>query len=484
MTQRRSAPVTVDVRRWGWRHAGRRSWALRAVDLHIEPGQRVLLLGPSGSGKSTLLTALAGLSDPADAAETEGTIELDGKPVRQQRARAGLVLQDPESGLVMARAGDDVAFGLENHSVATADIWARVDGALADVGFPYGRDRPTHALSGGEQQRLAIAGILALRPGLLLLDEVTANLDPAGVRLVLDVLARTLADSGATAVIVEHRVEDVLDLVDRVVVLETGGGVIADGAPSEVFDRHGASLAAAGVWVPGHHPVVRRHARVSSQVPQIVGKGVAFRYPGAPVLALAPTDVTLRCGTTLAVTGGNGSGKSTLALLLGGLLRPTYGSVTTRAAAGAAPLWKWRADELVGLIGTVFQNPEHQFVTGSVRAELMVGCRRSDEANTRRRADQLLERLRLTQLADANPFTLSGGEKRRLSVATALVHSPAVVIADEPTFGQDSATWAELAHLFADLRNNGSAVAFATHDRTLIDAVADEELPLADAANR
>ena len=205
----------------------------------------MLLLGPSGAGKSTLLAALAGLLDPSDAGEPEGEVLLDGRPARQARARAGLVLQDPEAALVMGRAGDDVAFGLENRGVPTAEIWVRVDEALRAVGFPYPRDTATGALSGGEQQRLALAGILALRPGLLLLDEVTANLDPDGVALVRSVLARVLDDTGATAVIVEHRVEQVVDLVTRAVVLEAGGGVVADGPPGEVFGQQGAALAAA-----------------------------------------------------------------------------------------------------------------------------------------------------------------------------------------------------------------------------------------------
>ena len=240
----------------------------------------MLLLGPSGAGKSTLLAALAGLLDPSDAGEPEGEVLLDGRPARQARARAGLVLQDPEAALVMGRAGDDVAFGLENRGVPTAEIWVRVDEALRAVGFPYPRDTPTGALSGGEQQRLALAGILALRPGLLLLDEVTANLDPDGVALVRSVLARVLDDTGATAVIVEHRVEQVVDLVTRAVVLEPGGGVVADGPPAEVFGEQGAALAARGVWVPGRHPVVRRQSTAAAGPALVTAEAGALPLPG------------------------------------------------------------------------------------------------------------------------------------------------------------------------------------------------------------
>ncbi len=476
--------VAVDVRDWGWRHGGRKAWALRGLDLQIVPGERLLLLGPSGAGKSTLLAALAGLLDPADAGEQEGEVRLDGRTARQARARAGLVLQDPESALVMGRAGDDVAFGLENRGVATAEIWRRVDGALAATGFPYGRDASTAALSGGEQQRLALAGILALRPGLLLLDEVTANLDPDGVALVRQVLSRVLDESGATAVIVEHRVEQVVDLVTRAVVLEPGGGVLADGPPDEVFGAQGAALAARGVWVPGRHPAVRRRA-VSVAGPALVtAEGVRFRYPGTARDALPATDVAVHAGSALALTGPNGAGKSTLALSLAGLLRPTGGEVRAEAALDPPQpprqLWRWRGADLVRRVGTVFQDPEHQIVTSTVRHELTVGPLRAGAtaAAAHARADELLDRLGLAPLAAANPYTLSGGEKRRLSVATAIATSPRVVVADEPTFGQDSRTWAELVALLADLRDAGCGLVLVTHDEALVDALADRTLAM------
>jgi energy-coupling factor transporter ATP-binding protein EcfA2 len=235
--------VAIAARGWGLRHPGRREWALRGVDLEIGGGERVLLLGPSGSGKSTLLTALAGLIDPAGGAQTEGSLLVDGLDPRAARDRSGLLFQDPESQIVMGRVGDDVAFGLENRGVPTEEIWPRVAAALAAVEFPYAMERQTDALSGGEQQRLALASTLALRPGLLLLDEPTANLDPDNAAAVRDVLGRILDGSGATFVLVEHRVDEAVGLVDRVVVLEAGGGVVADGAPRDVFRDHGTELA-------------------------------------------------------------------------------------------------------------------------------------------------------------------------------------------------------------------------------------------------
>ena len=479
-----SAAARVEARGWGLRHPGRREWALRGLDLVIEPGERVLLLGASGAGKSTLLTALAGLIDPAGGAESEGSLLVDGRDPREARDTTGLLFQDPESQIVMGRAGDDVAFGLENRCVPTDAIWPRVDAALAAVDFPYGRDRPTHALSGGEQQRLALAGTLALQPGLLMLDEPTANLDPDGAADIREVLARVLDRIGATMLLVEHRVDESVALVDRVVVLEAGGGVVADGPPRDVFREHGAELAAAGVWVPDQPPPAPVRGELGASAAFVIAEHATYRYPGADADAVGPADVQLRSGEALAIVGPNGSGKSTLALMLAGLLRPRGGRVLAAEALapghGHEALADWRASALVRHIGTVFQDPEHQFLARSVRDELILGPLRAGLAAeaASRRADELMERLRLSHLAAANPFTLSGGEKRRLSVATALATAPALLVLDEPTFGQDRRTWAELLHLLAALRDDGRGICFVTHDRAFVTALADRTLRL------
>ncbi|MGN6332148.1 MAG: ABC transporter ATP-binding protein [Motilibacteraceae bacterium] len=475
-------PARLELRGFGWRHAGRRAWALREVDLVVEPGERVLLLGPSGAGKSTLLAAVAGVLDPETAAEHEGEVLVDGVPAREARARSGLLLQDPEAALVMARAGDDVAFGLENRAVPAGLIWPRVDAALALVGFPYGRNRSTAALSGGEQQRLALAGTLAAAPGLLLLDEPTANLDPDGAALVRQAVGDGLSVTGSTLLLVEHRLEEALELVDRVVVLEPGGGVVADGPPASVFAVRGAELLAAGVWVPG----AAAHLAASAPAPGPVGSAVlrgerltVSRGGARPVVDCA--DVELRAGEALALTGPNGAGKTTLALLLAGLLRPDAGAARL-ADAPERPLHRWRARDLARRVGTVFQDPEHQFLTPHVRDELLVGPRGRPERHptpqAAARADELLERLGLARLALANPFTLSGGEKRRLSVATALAARPDVVVLDEPTFGQDAGTWGELLALCAQLRDDGTALLAVTHDQAFVDALAHRTLQL------
>lgn len=236
-----SRPARIVASGWGWRHASRRHPAVAGLDLVIEPGERVLLLGPSGAGKSTLLAGLAGiLGDTEDGVET-GALTLDGVPAAHQRGRAGLVLQDPEANTILPVLGDDVAFGCENLAVPRDEIWRRVTRSLDAVGLRHPLDRPTAHLSGGERQRLAIAGVLAMSPGLLLLDEPTANLDHDGAAEV----RRAVAQTSTTLVVVDHRVDEWLGLVDRVVVLEPAGGLIADGPPDAVFARAGSALEAA-----------------------------------------------------------------------------------------------------------------------------------------------------------------------------------------------------------------------------------------------
>lgn len=436
----------------------------------------MLLLGESGAGKSTLLRALAGVLAP-DEGDAEGSLLIDG--AAPAPGRAGLVLQDPDSQVILARVGDDVAFGCENLGVARDEIWSRVRHSLDEVGLAVPLDRATANLSGGQKQRLALAGVLAMRPGLLLLDEPTANLDPQGVTEVRDAVGRVLDATGATLVVVEHRVAVWQDLVNRVIVLGTDG-LIADGSPTEVLDRRGADLAARGIWVPGHPPArPARRPRPAAQI-ELSARALSVGRTDA-VLEGVQLDVSSAQG--LAITGPNGSGKSTLGLTLAGLLPPVAGELTASddLRRGIPPRpWRWRSRDLLTRIGTVFQEPEHQFLAPTVRAELAIGPRalKLPQAEIDARVGELLDRLRLTHLAEANPFTLSGGEKRRLSVATVLATRPRLLVLDEPTFGQDSRTWSELVAILAELIDDGSGLVMMTHDSDLVATLADATLEL------
>lgn len=474
MPGNRPPPASVLARDWGWRHAGRTEWALSEVTLRIEPGERVLLLGASGSGKSTLLKGLAGVLGGDEEGDQVGELSIDGMPAAAARGRAGLVLQDPDAQVILARVGDDVAFGCENLGVPREEIWSRVRRALGRVGLDLPLDRSTGALSGGQKQRLALAGVIAMAPGLILLDEPTANLDPAGVAEVRAAVADVLDAEGATLVVVEHRVEVWLPLVTRVIVLGEGG-VIADGAPAEVLGARGAELAALGVWVPGIPPTLPAPPSHPAGETLVRAGGLSVqRVRGEPVAS--GIDLEVRAGSALAVTGPNGAGKSTLGLTLAGLLAPASGVLEATDAfatgAGPAPV-RWRSRELLTRIGTVFQDPEHQLLARTVREELEVGPRALGLPATEiaERVDGLLTRLRLAHLARANPFTLSGGEKRRLTVAAMLATRPRMLVLDEPTFGQDARTWGELVALLAELRDEGSAIVAVTHDPDVVRAL-------------
>ena len=503
---------------WGYRHASRKYFSVRGLNLTVEAGQRVLLLGASGIGKSTILEGAAGLLGSngyerqdtgqedgimvdAEGGATEGHVFVDDVPVREAIGRVGLVLQDPDAQAVFQRLGDNVAFGPENLHVERGEIWRRVDSSLAAVGLQgLQLHRSVTHLSGGQMQRLALAGALAMRPSVLLLDEPTANLDPDGVTQVVTAVRDVLDEFRSTMVLVEHHAEPWIDLIDRVIVLgsqtdqDAANGqerhtvIMADGTPDEVFRDPNLDFARLGIWVP------RRYMRGECRIGAI-HTGSEPDYPacegtGEPVLctknlaigrngkAVATgIDLAFKQGQITALVGANGAGKSTLALTLAGLLEPVDGEVSASGelAAGAHGVHPgdWKSTELASRISYVFQNPEHQFATGSVLDEVMLGPLRVgvEESQARERARTLLRRFDLLRYENANPYTLSGGEKRRLTVAAALASAPRVLILDEPTFGQDRCTWMQMVQLIHGLRSDGVSIIVVTHDRELVTAL-------------
>lgn len=454
--------VHISAKDFSYRHASRRDFALRNITFDIEKGQKVLLLGASGSGKSTLLHAIAGLLGE-DEGEHSGQLQVNGVP--------GMVLQDPDSQVIAAKVGDDVAFGCENMGVARDDIWRRVPAALAQVGLYLPLDHPTHALSGGQKQRLALAGVLAMGADILLLDEPTANLDPEGVQEVVAAVDRL----HTTVIVVEHRVSTWIEHVDHVVVIGKDG-VLAQGTPEQVLQCQGQRLAQAGVWVPGIDPELPPAIDCLADAPAILtASDVRFGWD-APLNHIEHFE--LKEGYSTVITGANGTGKTTFMLTLAGLLPPLGGKVCASdslASGKSVSPHTWKSKDLARRIGYVFQDPEHQFVARSVREEMLVGLE-GDKA--RRRADEVLELLGLASLAEANPFTLSGGQKRRLSVATVLIHAPNVVMLDEPTFGQDRNTFIALVTLLRELTQQGTTVCSITHDPLFRAALGDCEVAM------
>lgn len=485
------AGARVCARDWGWRHAGRKNAALSGVDLDIAPGERVLVLGPSGSGKSTLMGGLAGLLGGAEEGEATGTLTVDGVAPADARGRVGLLMQDPEAQVVLARVGDDVAFGMENLGVPREEIWPRVEESLAAVGLSVPLDHSTTELSGGQKQRLALASILAMGPGLLLLDEPTANLDPNGVAEVRGAVEAVVEKTGATMVVVEHRVDVWASLVDRVIVV-ADGAIAADGPLNEVLEQQGDALRERGIWLPGDDvaaevgaaPEVAPASSGTTPIARVADLTIGYDK-AAPVRS--GIDLTIERGVSTCIVGANGAGKSTFALTLAGLLPPISGSVEVETSDGTrGDPHEWSSKQLLGRMSMVFQEPEYQFLASTVAEELAIGPRAAgmSEAEIAPLVDEHLEALGLTTLARANPMTLSGGEKRRLSVATALISAPELLILDEPTFGQDRGTWLGLVRLLRGALARGVTLVSITHDPAFVAAMGQRVVDLGQVGTR
>lgn len=518
----------IELNNFSWHHPGRPEPVISGLNLTINPGEKVLLLGTSGAGKSTLLHAIAGVLHDDDGESAGGTITINGQAPAEARGTAGMMQQDPESSIVMATVGNDVAFGPENLRVPREEIWGRVTEALTAVGLnDLPLDHPSSALSGGQKQRLGLAGILSMHPGAMILDEPTANLDPSGVQEVRDSILTAAEATGATLLVVEHRVSIWAPHMDRIIVLGTGGTITHDGAPDIVLTEARQELIDAGVWVPNYVPRAPQNA-----TDEVAGGEALLRAENLSITRAQPTpkqrrarrrtikrlgdtpapvpvdlpvlrggiNLTLRAGEHLSVLGPNGAGKSTLALTLAGLLTAPDGTLTATDALRShggdhggerenRAHWDvptWTPAQMLSRIGYVFQEPEYQFIRGTVREELELGPRRLaaltreplNEAELTERTNTLAHHLRLNHLLDANPFTLSGGEKRRLSVASALATAPKILILDEPTFGQDARTWAELVDLIRELLAGGTAVISITHDEDYTAALGGNHITL------
>ena len=485
------AGARVCARDWGWRHAGRKNAALSGVDLDIAPGERVLVLGPSGSGKSTLMGGLAGLLGGAEEGEATGTLTVDGVAPAAARGRVGLLMQDPEAQVVLARVGDDVAFGMENLGVPREEIWPRVENSLAAVGLDAPLDHSTTELSGGQKQRLALASILAMGPGLLLLDEPTANLDPSGIAEVRAAVEAVVERTGATVVVVEHRVDVWASLVDRVIVV-ADGSIAADGPLDEVLAQQGDALRERGIWLPGDDvaaevgpaPEIAPASSEAAPIARVTDLTIGYDA-SAPVRS--GIDLTIERGVSTCIVGANGAGKSTFALTLAGLLPPLEGAVEVETSDGTAgDPHEWSSKQLLGRMSMVFQEPEYQFLAATVAEELAIGPRAAGmtDEEIAPLVDEHLEALGLTKLARANPMTLSGGEKRRLSVATALISAPELLILDEPTFGQDRGTWLGLVRLLRAALERGVTLVSITHDPAFVAAMGQRVVDLGQVGTR
>ncbi len=499
------------------------------ISLDIWPGELVLILGPSGCGKSTLLQVLNGTIPHSLGGKLEGEAWSCGLDVHTTKVptfstEIGMVYQDPDAQIVNTRVGDEVSFGLENLKRPVPEILARQKEALDLVGLPHAADLSVFDLSGGQKQRVAAAAALAAQPRLLVLDEPTANLDPEGMREVFEVLERLNRVHGMTIVLVEHRVDELADKISRVVMM-ADGRITFDGPPRQAFaqDRHAGNRAGGivGAWFPQVAELAKAMGEASGtpiepgrfplDVPEALGLAESYvrRRAPAPAVASPPagpapepgerTLVTIRdlrfaygrsgpaildgvsldLGTAemVALLGRNGSGKSTLARALMGINPPPKGAIMIEGADAAT----LDASKLAARVGYVFQNPDHQFVTDRVLDEVAYGMKVRGFADDaiEARVGEVLEIVDLARYRERSPFSLSLGERRRLSVATMLVLEPRLLILDEPTIGQDHERAQQLMALMARLRERyQTTILMITHDMRLVAEWADRALVL------
>lgn len=490
--------------------------ALKDINLTVEDGEFVLLVGPSGSGKSTLLQTLNGIIPKIKGGRLSGRIVVNGVDVAEceiaeMAPHIGMVFQDPESQLTSVFVVDEVAFGPENFKLERAEILRRVDSALDYVGLQMARDKYVYEMSGGQQQRLAISSVLAINSKVLVLDDPTANLDPVGTAEVLRVLKR-LRDQGRTLILATHWLDEFIQLATKLVVINDGT-VFACGDPREVLDTYGTALAEElGVWMPElvevEMAVRRRMGFSGGTVPLTVeeavekhktfsfdsgrfeplicprggnggyileGTNLAFTYPDG-TKALHDVSFKIRDGCLAGILGPNGAGKSTLASIIVGLQTMSEGELMLRGES----VKDTDVNQLAHRVGFVFQNPEHQFVRDSVRDEIAYSLEvlgKSPE-EIRIGVDEMLTLLRLKHLEHRHPFGLSGGEKRRLSVAVMLVSHPELLILDEPTYGQDRNHVGNIMKLVQDQLDRGVTVLIITHQMRLIEEFVEDVLIL------
>jgi energy-coupling factor transporter ATP-binding protein EcfA2 len=486
--------------------------ALDDLSVQIDEGELILVIGPSGAGKSTFLRALNGLTPHFYGGKLSGQVRVAGRdPVAlgpQEMARTvGMVFQDPETQFVADQVEDELAFGMENQALPPALMRKRVEEVLDQLTIAHLRGRRMSTLSGGEKQRVAIASVLALNPDVLVLDEPTSQLDPQSAEEVLVAIRRLNEDLGLTVLLAEHRLERVVQFVDRVLYLPGAGQPALLDEPRAVMAAVDlnpplTALGKAKGWRPlpltvkqarrflprvagslaversaaAENATLAAHPRsgppASQEAALITVDNAAYSYGSHE--ALAGVSLSLRRGEVVALMGRNGSGKSTLLKLLSGLHKPTRGTVRlARAGQESLDTRSASLDEIVRIVGYVPQNSGALLFKDTVLEELAF-TRQGHRLPPDPAADRaLLASLGLGEQAERYPRDLSSGQRQRVALAAILVAQPALLLLDEPTRGLDYAQKAALAAILLHLRDQGRAILLATHDVELAARCAD-----------
>ena len=478
---------------------------LMDISLTVQPGEFILLTGPSGCGKTTFCRCLNGLVPKFYSGVMEGTVKIAGldtreNPIMRLAQHVGLIFQNPDNQIFALTVEKDIAFGLENLGVSKNEMYKEIEWAVETTGLQQLRQRATHELSGGQKQRLTIASVLAMRPEIIVMDEPTAFLDPVGAEHIFSVLDRLNKEMGITIILIEHRMDLAAKYVDRMIVFNKGR-VVNDGEPAKVFADDQTRLL--GVGIPrvfelarrlssrGVHfnrlPVsadqfydefktrlpddIRREAEGFDDLSEFTGeyhhhpaievKDVCFTYAGG-IDALKDVSLTIYHGDYVAIMGENGAGKTTLVKHFNGLLKPSSGEVVVDSVDVSTK----SVAQLARKIGLVFQNPDDQLFEETVEKEIGFALRNFgfDESVIEQRVTWALNLLDLTEYRQKSPFILSGGERKRVALASVLAWDPDILVLDEPTIGQDYGQKERLRHFLTHLRSQGKTVVIVTHD--------------------
>ncbi|MGG3466146.1 energy-coupling factor transporter ATPase [Neobacillus pocheonensis] len=484
---------------------------LKNLSLEIFEGEFVLMVGPSGAGKSTICQTFNGIIPNVLDGEIQGEIIVDNKEVlhlelKDLSTSMGLVFQDPDAQLCNIYVEDEVAFAPENLKVDPVEIHHRIKDALEKVGMQGFEHRKVFELSGGQKQKVGIASVLSMKPKILVLDNATANLDPQATKDIFDLLQLLHKEYGHTIVVVENKIDDLMHLADRVIVIDEGQ-IVSEGTPREILEHSIDLLIEMGLWVPEiselavnlqqngfsfkKFPITVEEATEELQgkwsdtfLPSsrsfhfksdstdcITVKKLNYRYPNG-TYALKNVSFSIKKGDFVAILGTNGSGKTTLVKHLMGIIKPPKNTIFLNGK----DIHSKKLLDMTEHIGYVFQNPEHQFVTDNVFDETIYslkvkhGIGSDDDLPQEliQQGIQSLESIKLLEAKDKHPFVLSGGEKRRLSVIASLILGQDIVILDEPTTGQDYASATKLLELCNRLQEQGKTVIMITHDIRLV----------------
>ncbi|RDY70080.1 ABC transporter ATP-binding protein [Halobacillus trueperi] len=470
----------------------RRKPVLSRLNFSSEEGENILILGPSGSGKSSLTHCLNGLYPRELDGSMDGEVYVQGRrtasyPPGEMAQNVGVVFQDPETQFCMITVEDEVAFGLENLNTPYELMVEKVDTALRWVGMEAYKTANISDLSGGQKQKVALACILAMEPEVLILDEPTANLDPVARKEFIQLLKRLKEKLAFTLLVIEHRLEGWLDLLERVLIINEDGELAYDGPLHDHLKTYAREIHEMGIqlpyatrtalelrWTPPYplhieempSACIPAHSHREEPAGEVLLKAENMDWKSI----LRNINLTFHEGEWIAIVGENGSGKSSLSRILAGIQPPGKGTVSLHGRS----LKKWKENDLRREVGYVFQNPEHQFIMDTVYEEVAFSLRHAGmkEAEWTRIVEETLKFCRLDGLEDQHPFLLSQGQKRRLSVATMIVEDQGMLFLDEPTFGQDEKSTSDLMSLLKEKHENGTTIVMITHDMELVDKYA------------